>query len=150
MTFQLGRGERLVEEALANLFRGWEGVGGRLLITDRRLWFESHALNFQRGVTEIPIEEIADVRTRNTLGFIPNGMEVETHDGVRYRFVVWGRDRLIDLIRQLVDEHAVRGGAAARGGAEGTAAPAQPGPPPGAPSIRPGESVEGTRRDRES
>jgi hypothetical protein len=127
-------------------------VGGRLIITNDRLWFESHALNFQRGVTEIPVEDIADVRPRNNLGFIPNGMEVETHDGVRHRFVVWGRDRLIDLIRQLVDEQAVRGGKARWGGEGGPAADRADrrgtarGASPSNPSIQPRPSVEGTRR----
>jgi GRAM domain len=136
MTFDLMDGERLLAEELANLFRGWEGVGGRLYITNRRLRFEAHALNIQRGATDIPWEDIADVRPRNNLWIIPNGMEIETRDGVCYRFVVWGRKRLIDMI-QVCKSGAVWG-------SEDQPDPGRAVQPPADPSIVPGSSVDGT------
>lgn len=90
--------EAIVADVAANLFRGIEGVGGRLKITNRRVLFEPHAINIQRNPAEIPIVDIAEVSTRNTLGIIPNGMLIRTRAGVEYKFVVWGRDRLISLI----------------------------------------------------
>ena len=99
MKTKLMDGERLLAGEMANLFRGWESVGGRLYVTNRRVIFEPHFLNFRRRVTEMPLTEIEEVRPRNTLGLIPNGMEVETCEGVRYQFVVWGRERIIDMIQ---------------------------------------------------
>lgn len=96
------RGDSQSEEILAdvgaNLFRGIEGVGGRLKITNRRVVFEPHALNLQRIPAEILLSDVAEVGPRNTLGIVPNGMFIRTKAGVEYRFVVWGRDRLIGLI----------------------------------------------------
>ncbi len=71
MKSELLDGEQLLAEEMANLFRGWEGVGGRLYVTNRRVIFESHLLNFQRGVTEIPLEEIEDVSAAEHPGVRP-------------------------------------------------------------------------------
>lgn len=83
---------------LANLFRGAEVVGGKLKITDRRLIFESHDFNIQTGTTEILIEQIAEVKKRNTLGIVPNGISVITKDESGYKFVLWNRSKIIDFI----------------------------------------------------
>ena len=143
MKSELLDGEELLAEAMANLFRGWEGVGGRLYVTNRHVIFESHFINFQRGVTEIPLDEIDDARPRNNLGFIPNGMEILTREGTRYRFVVWGRKRLIDMI------HVCKSGAVWHE-ATGSRAAALPKPPspvkPADPVMEPGWSVEDTSR----
>ena len=136
MKTELLDGEDLLADEMANLFRGWEGVGGRLYVTDRRVIFESHFLNIRRGVTVIALADIDDVRPRNNLWVVPNGLEIETCDGVRFRFVTWGRDRLIDMI------HVCKGAAAwddERGGG-------RPARPPADPSIRP-PSSDGTTRD---
>ena len=99
MAFQLKEGEELLAGVGANLFRGIEGVGGRMKITDRRVLFEPHAINIQRQPAEIPFEHIAEVRKRNTMGIIPNGILILTKSGIKYKFVVWGRERLISLIQ---------------------------------------------------
>jgi hypothetical protein len=102
--FELREGEQILADVGANLFRGIEGVGGRLLVTNRRLLFRAHAINLQTMPAEIPIDQIAEVSPQNSLGIIPNGMVVTLDSGVQYKFVVWGRDRLMQLIR----EHMVR------------------------------------------
>ena len=138
MNTELWPGEQVLADEMGSLFRGWESVGGRIYVTNRRVIFESHGLNLQRGTTEIPLENIVEARRRNTLFIIPNGMEIETRDGVRYRFVVWTRARLIDMIAvcksgQLWerDERPARGSNA-----------------PADPSIQPSSSVEGTARKK--
>lgn len=83
---------------LANLFRGAESVGGKLKITDRRLIFKSHAFNIRTGTTEILIEQIAEVKKRNTLGLVPNGISIITKDEIEYKFVLWNRSKIIDFI----------------------------------------------------
>jgi len=94
-----GEVEGILADQAANLFRGAEGVGGRLKLTTRRLLFEPHAINIQRNPLEISVGDIAEVRKRNTMGLIPNGVLVRTKGGVEYKFVVWGRDKLIRLIQ---------------------------------------------------
>ena len=81
-------GERILKEGPASYFRGPEGVGGWLYLTDQRLLFRPHLFNFQRRELSIPLKEIiVQAQPSMTLGFIPNGLRVLTHDGVQ-RFVV--------------------------------------------------------------
>jgi hypothetical protein len=90
-----------------------------------------------RGTTEIPLENIADVRPRNNLWIISNGMQIETFDGVRYRFVIWDRAQIIDMI-QVCKSGAVW---------ETQDNPPQRTDTPSAdPSIQPASSVEGTAK----
>ena len=91
--------EQVLADVLANLFRGLEGVGGKMKITNRRIFFQPHRFNFQREPADIPLDQIAEVRKRSTCGIIPNGMLVRLKSGEVYKFVVWNRQRLITLIR---------------------------------------------------
>ena len=90
--------EEILADCIANLFRGIESVGGRLKITSRRLLFEPHATNFQKNPAEILMSDIQDVRKKNFLGIVPNGMLVQTKSGVEYKFVVMHRVKLISII----------------------------------------------------
>ena len=90
--------ETILADVAANLRRGIEGVGGRLLITSKRIKFTPHAFNFQSIPLEVPFSDIANAVAVNTMYIIPNGMKVYTTAGVVYQFVVWGRRRLVGLI----------------------------------------------------
>jgi|LakMenE01Jun11ns_1017448.scaffolds.fasta_scaffold9863185_3 hypothetical protein len=90
--------ETILADVAANLRRGIEGVGGRLLITSKRIKFTPHAFNFQSIPLEVPFSDIANAVAVNTMYIIPNGMKVCTRSGVVYQFVVWGRQRLVGLI----------------------------------------------------
>jgi hypothetical protein len=99
----MDKGETLVTWERANLFRGIEGVGGLILITDRRIIFQPHLFNIQRDVVEIPLKDIVEVRPRSTYDIIPNGILVKTRSGKEYKFVVPNRQRIIDLIYQNIN-----------------------------------------------
>src|SRR5690606_2914697 len=83
--------EEILADKPANLFRGIEGVGGRLKITSNKLIFKSHAINIQTGITEIPINNIDRIERKNSLFIIPNQMKIILNSGVKYKFVVNGR-----------------------------------------------------------
>ncbi len=74
MVFELKEGEKILADVGVNLFRGIEAVGGRMKITNRRILFEAHAINLQKMPAEIPLDQIAEIRERNTLGIVPNGI----------------------------------------------------------------------------
>src|SRR5947208_3077670 len=57
-------GEQIMAEAPANLMRGIEAVGGRLMITDQRLLFQPHSINIQGWQTEILFRDVTEVRPR--------------------------------------------------------------------------------------
>jgi hypothetical protein len=88
----------ILTDVAANLIRGIEAVGGRLLITNHGIRFSPHALNLQKIPLDLPFSDIDSVAKRNTMGLIPNGLAVRTKAGVEYRFVVWNRESLIKLI----------------------------------------------------
>ncbi|MFH1811755.1 MAG: GRAM domain-containing protein [Pseudomonadota bacterium] len=81
----------------ANLQRGAESVGGKLTVTSTELIFRSHDFNVQKGETRIAL---ADVRTTEKFGLIPNGLKVITHSGKKYEFRVNDRDKIIALINK--------------------------------------------------
>lgn len=95
--------EKLIMKVSANLFRGIEGVGGKLKITDKRLHFMSHSFNIQTGETEIPLGEIAEVTKVNTLGLVPNGLLIKLKNGKSYQFVVNQRNTVYDLVKSLIE-----------------------------------------------
>lgn len=98
MTFEIKKNEQIIDDRPANLFRGIEAVGGRLKITNNRLVFEPHEFNIQKENLEIVLAQIEKVRPVNTLGIVPNGILVKLKTGEEYKFVVWKRKELINLI----------------------------------------------------
>jgi hypothetical protein len=80
-------GETLLFQTKANHFKGIEGVGGKLSLTDQRLVFRSHALNIQSHVLNIPLQNIGHVERYKTIGLINNGLKI-TAEGKTEKFVV--------------------------------------------------------------
>ena len=96
MKITLQPNEKLVREGGANLQRGIETVGGKLFLTDQRLYFQSHAFNVQTGPTQIKLSDVSGTKLCWTkfLGFIPlfpNSLAVQTNHGNEYRFVLSSR-----------------------------------------------------------
>ena len=91
-------GERIRHQGPANHFRGWEGVGGWLYLTDKRLLFQSHGFNVQRHELSMPLTEVADVQACSTAWVIPNGLRIVTEKSAE-RFVVEGRRDWVEQIR---------------------------------------------------
>lgn len=93
--------EGTVYEGAANHFVGIESVGGRLYLTQDTLIFVSHGLNIQTHRMDIPLKDITEINTRNTLGFVPNGLLVHTALDTQERFVVNKRKTWIAKINAL-------------------------------------------------
>ena len=101
--------ERIIREGPANHFRRFEGVGGRLFLTDQRLVFKSHGLNIQRHELSLPLDEIVDAQPSMTAWVIRNGLLVTTKGGRRERFVVEGRDEWAASVMSAVGKRAQDG-----------------------------------------
>lgn len=99
---ELVKDEQVYFDVAANLFRGVESVGGKLKITDKKVFFQSHTFNIQTGSTVVLIEDIKEVKKRNTLGIVPNGISITTKDDKKYKFVVWNREKLIEFLNQRI------------------------------------------------
>ena len=88
---ELEPGELIRHEGPANHFTRGDSTGGRLYLTDRRLYFKSHGFNLKDHELTVPLADVAAARATRTLGIIPNGLLIERRDGQRERFVVSGR-----------------------------------------------------------
>jgi hypothetical protein len=96
MNITLRPDEKVVREGGANLQRGMETVGGKLYLTNQRLFFQTHAFNVQAGPTQIELPEVMGTKLCWTkfLGFLPvfpNSLEIQTTSGTTYCFVLYGR-----------------------------------------------------------
>jgi hypothetical protein len=80
--------EKLVFQTGANHFKGIEGVGGRLYLTDKRLIFNSHKLNFQNHQLIIELSEIASAGKFKPFGIANNGLSIQTKKHATEKFVV--------------------------------------------------------------
>lgn len=92
-------GERALHAGVANHLVQGESAGGYLWLTDARLLYVSHEVNFQPHELAIPLGEIRDVRPARTFGLIPNGLTVTTLDGATERFVVERRGEWVRKIQ---------------------------------------------------
>ncbi|MGB6267828.1 MAG: GRAM domain-containing protein [Olleya sp.] len=90
-------------ETAANLFRGMEGVGGKLFITNKNVLFKSHKFNVQNGQTTITFNDISDLETRKTMKIVDNGLRIVTIDGNHFDFVVNNREDLIAILNSKIN-----------------------------------------------
>jgi hypothetical protein len=97
--------EVIIKEGAANHFKGIEGVGGKLVLTDKRLIFKSHKLNIQNHQENFALEEIQKLIATKTLGVLKNGLTVELTSNNGHRFIV---DEPTDWIEKIVNQKRLR------------------------------------------
>lgn len=96
-------GEREIRTGRANLQKGIDHNGGDLQLTNQRLRFVPHTLDGDGPVTEIALDDIADVQAATTkaFGFIPiaaNALLVSTRSGASHRILVDKRGQWLKAI----------------------------------------------------
>jgi len=92
--------EEIIGKFTANLIRGIEGVGGRMILTNQRLLFEAHRINVQTAPLAIPLASIQEVAATAALGIVPTGITIRCIGGEEHQFVAWGRKRIIAKIEE--------------------------------------------------
>jgi len=92
--------ESLSAKFAANLVRGAEQVGGRILLTNQRLLFEAHRANDQTEPLEIALSAIDTVTPSMVNAVFPMGITVRCKSGEEHQFVVWGRKKVISQIQE--------------------------------------------------
>lgn len=97
---ELVQDEKIYFDVLAKLFVVIESIGGKLKVTNKRLYFEYNNINIQPNVIEIMMEQISEAKKWNTLVVVPNGMEVILKDGTKLNFVILNREKLIKFINE--------------------------------------------------
>lgn len=96
--------EEILFKVRATLRKGWEGVGGKIEVTNKRIVFTSHKLNFTTCTVPIPLEDILEFRAYNFLGFIPNRILIKLKNGTEYHFIVAKRKELTRVVSSLIYE----------------------------------------------
>jgi len=89
--------ENIVFQTPANHFKGVEGVGGKLYLTNKRLIFKSHKLNIQNHQLLISLEDINNADRYKTLG-VNNGLSIITKQNMTEKFVVEQVDKWIEKL----------------------------------------------------
>ena len=97
--------EHILFETPANHFKGIEGVGGKLYLTNKRLVFKSHKLNIQNHQLSIQLSDIKNVDGFKTLGLVNNGLSVITIDDKTEKFVV---EQMENWIKYLTEKSGLQ------------------------------------------
>lgn len=92
--------ETVAVEGPANHFKGLEGVGGYLWVTEVRVHFSSHSMNIQNHSWSTLLSDVVEVRAVKTFGLIDNGLSISLRSGENHRFVVNNSIRWAEVIRQ--------------------------------------------------
>jgi hypothetical protein len=99
----LNSAEIVVREGGANHFKGAEGVGGKLALTNKRLVFKSHQLNVQNHAESFLLENVRQVAAVKTWNLFKNGLRVMLTNNEVHQFVV---DEPAEWIREIENLHA--------------------------------------------
>jgi hypothetical protein len=102
---ELTQDENIEIEGPANLFRGIEGVGGKIFLTNKKVVFKSHKINIQKGQTDILYENITEIIKRKTAKIIDNGIRIKTNDGNEFDFVVNEREKWIEKLNEKITHY---------------------------------------------
>ena len=105
---ELDAEEKIEIEGPSNLFRGMEGVGGKIFLTDKKLVFKSHKINVQKGQTNIEYKNIKEIIRRKTAIIVDNGIRIITNDNKEFDFVVNERDLWFENINERIESNLRR------------------------------------------
>ena len=99
---ELSQDEKIEMEGPANLFRGMEGVGGKLFLTNKKVCFKPHKINIQKGQTDIPYENISEIIKIKTAKLIDNGIRIKTNKGNEFDFVVNEQEKWMEKLNDKI------------------------------------------------
>ena len=110
MTEFLVNGENVLKKGPANLWKGFEAVGGMLYLTDKgRLVHVPHSVNIQRSIVEVQVSNIADVQTGWTrflgIPIAKNGLFVKQSQGQNFKYVVFDKKSWQESINSIRGSH---------------------------------------------
>ncbi|HOX81785.1 MAG TPA: GRAM domain-containing protein [Chryseolinea sp.] len=102
ISFELAEDEKLIKEGGANHIMGREGVGGKLVLTDKRLVFKSHKLNIQNHEQVFHFNDIQSLGEAKSLFILKNKLVLELLSKDLHKFIVdepgvWVKE--IELLR---------------------------------------------------
>ena len=100
---ELNPNEQIIHQGGANHFVGMEGVGGKLFMTNQRLFYKSHGMNIQDHELTIEFDDIVRLELCRTMYVIPNGLKIHLKNRDVEQFVVQGRKKWMTLLLEKID-----------------------------------------------
>ena len=98
----ISAGENILLKKAANIKRRFEYAGGWVIVTDKAVVLKPHKLNISNKADRIELASITKVGKYKQFGLIPTGVVITTNDGQEYRFICWGRQKVIEIIKRTV------------------------------------------------
>ena len=95
---ELRKNESIIKKKAANHLVGNEFVGGKLYLTNQRVVFKSHKLNFNNHQISFELNDIQNVVKSQLF----NGMIIILKNGKEAPFVIWKRKKWINEITNLI------------------------------------------------
>jgi hypothetical protein len=93
--------ENVIKEGGANHFKGKEGVGGKLVLTNKRLIFKSHKYNIQNHQDTFELGQIERLHVTKTFKILENGLTLELSNSLKHRFIV---DKPQDWVETIMNQ----------------------------------------------
>jgi len=98
---KLSDNEVVLKKGGANHLVSFEGVGGRLFLTNQRLFFKSHFFNIQRHDESIALEDIVSIETPGE-DWISKKMTIFLRNGSTENFLVNQRTNWAEEIEKAI------------------------------------------------
>jgi hypothetical protein len=95
--------EIVIKKSRANHMKLLEGVGGKLILTNRRLVFKSHFFNIQTHEESIPLKDILLIEAKHS-DFVSGKMSIHLKKGGIETFYVPHRKSWVKDIQQAVEK----------------------------------------------
>ena len=90
--------EKIIKKGPANWYHGFGSKGGKLVLTNKTLYFEGHMFNAGKKEFEVNVEDITGVEP----GFLKN-LTISTKHGEE-KFAVNGKSEWVEAIEQAMSE----------------------------------------------
>lgn len=103
---KLDSSEIIIRKSRANHLKPFEGVGGKLFLTNQRLFFKSHFFNVQTHEESIPLQDIVSIEAKHS-DFISGKMKIFLRNGSVEKFYVPKRKRWVNDIEKAIEEGRV-------------------------------------------
>ena len=101
MTVKLYENETVLKAANTSFVDSAAQVGGKLILTNQRIYFKTMTEETQDVDFEILPSQIKEVLFFNTWRIIPNGLSVVTKEGKELKFLVKNRDQWCMMINKM-------------------------------------------------
>jgi hypothetical protein len=95
--------EIIIRKSRANHLKSFEGVGGKLFLTNRRLFFKSHFFNIQTHEESILLQDIVSIEAKHS-DFISGKMVIFLKNGSAEKFYVPKRKKWVSDIEKAIEE----------------------------------------------